>query len=540
MNEPRSIHAAEDWGVVLQSVPSKNKKEIVKRLEEIFGLDKHDAEQILSNMPLILVDNISFGLAARIKKFFQTIGAVTETTNHDMIKKNCFQVLWPQTPDLSFFMKNETGPAEAFVQEKKINPVPSEAPSLEKKATGVEIKSQIPKIHEAFAPAQPAHESPAIVPKLPAVFAKPAPETPAVPHSLPIPAMPPQGAPEIFSQPHPVSEEKPGTASSSGVDSDWERRAHELNEKLRKITDEKKRLHEQHVEVTEKVKSDFQQKIEHEKQKSEEIAKAYEDLRVQAQKQEALTQEGDAWRSKAMALGEKVRELETNLMQKTSAIEHLIQQKDELSRQSEKAAELTARVVDLEKTIGTGDEERSALQTRVSDFEKNILDAQHELENYRNREQAGSQKAAGLEREVREMKESLQARDAALAQFEKQILELAEKVRGYDALRQEHGQLVQERATIRKEYDAKLVEQEVRLSKIEEEHRRHRSRVDRKNAAATRELGEWVRGVDTVRQGLQKLILFLGSESAVLDTEKKFPLKSPLTRGPESPNQGKS
>ena len=28
-NEPRSIHAAEDWGVVLQSVPSKNKKEIV-------------------------------------------------------------------------------------------------------------------------------------------------------------------------------------------------------------------------------------------------------------------------------------------------------------------------------------------------------------------------------------------------------------------------------------------------------------------------------------------------------------------------------
>ncbi len=92
MNEPRSIHAAEDWGVVLQSVPSKNKREIVKRLEEIFELDKRDAELILSNMPLILVDNLSFGLAARVKKFFQTIGAVAETTNHDMTKKHCLQI----------------------------------------------------------------------------------------------------------------------------------------------------------------------------------------------------------------------------------------------------------------------------------------------------------------------------------------------------------------------------------------------------------------------------------------------------------------
>ena len=62
MNESKSIHAAEDWGVVLQSVPSKNKKEIVKRLEEIFGIDKRDAEQVLANMPLILVDNISLSL----------------------------------------------------------------------------------------------------------------------------------------------------------------------------------------------------------------------------------------------------------------------------------------------------------------------------------------------------------------------------------------------------------------------------------------------------------------------------------------------
>jgi DNA repair exonuclease SbcCD ATPase subunit len=506
MSEPKSIHAAEDWGVVLQSVPSKHKKEIVKRLGEIFGLDKHDAEQVLANMPLILIDDISFGLAARIKKYFQKLGTVVETTNHEMIKKNCFQIVWPQIPDLAFFLKEDARSSEAPLQEKKADAPPTEAPVPEKKYERPETAQEVQKAQEIPPSAKPAQELPA-----------------AVPH------------------PEPIAEEKPQTPSQTpAAASDWERRAHELNEKLRKIQDEKQQLSAQHTEVTEKTKNDFQRQLELEKQKSDEIKKAYEDLQDQARKQEALTQEGEEWRSKAMALSEKVREIETELMRKNSAIEHWVQEKDDLLKRAEKAAELAARVDDLEKKAWYKGEENAALQARVAEFEKNISSAAQELENYRNREQEWLQKASGLERETQEMRESLQSRDAALAQFEKQLVELAEKLRGCETLRQEHGQLVQERATIRKEYDAKLVEQEARLAKIEDENRRYRSRTDRKTAAATRELGEWVRGVDTVRQGLQKLILFLGSESAVLDNEKKFPLRSPLTRGPEAPNSGKS
>jgi len=536
MTESKSIHAAEDWGVVLQSVPSKNKKEVVKRLEEIFGIDKRDAEQVLANMPLILVDNISFGLAARIKKFFQTIGAVAETTNHDMIKKNCFQVVWPQTPDLSFFMKNETGPAEAPAPEKKGNVKPAEAPPVEKKTANYEMKPEAPKSYEAPLstkpipeapslaphypppPVKPAQEAPSLVPHYTPPPAKPVQEAPSLaPHYAPPPAKPVQEAPSIVPHPHPASEEKPAAASSSSADSDWERRAKELNEKLRKIHDEKQalhvqhteatekvkqELHAQHTEVTEKVKSEFQQQLEAEKKKGEEIAKAYEDLRTQAQKHEALTREGEEWRVRAVALGEKVRELETNLMQKSSSLDHLVQQKDDLIRQSEKA----------------------------------VAETQHELSTLRGREQEFFRKIEELERNVQYMADSLRARDGALAQFEKQIVELAEKAQGYEAMRQEHAQLSNERATIRQEYDGKLVEQEVRLAKVEEEHRRYRSRIDRKSAAATRELGEWIRGVDTIRQGLQKLILFLGSDSAVLDSERKSNLRSPLTRGPDAPN----
>jgi len=522
MNEPRSIHASEDWGVVLQSVPSKNRKGIVKRLGEIFGLDKRDAEQILSNMPLILVDNLSFGLAARIKKFFQTVGAVAETTNHDMIKKNCFQVLWPQTPDLSFFLKNETGPTEAPGADKKIPLRGTEIPPTVVSFENVESKPEIQRTLQAPQPVWPSHESPKVVPQHPPVPPKVVQEPPAViSHHPPVPPAPIPEPPSIVSQPLPVFEEKPMPPLSSGVDLDWERRAKELNEKLRKFHEEKKELHVQHVEATEKVKSEFQQQIEEEKQKRDEIArKAQEDLQREAQKHEALTREGEEWRLKAIACEEKIRDLETNLAERASAVEHLVQQKDNLAQQ-------------IERTIAESQQELSALRNRETE-------TQQELATLRGRDHESSQKISGLERTIQEMTESLRSRDAMLAQFEKQISELVEKTQGLESLRHEHGQLSRERATIRQEYDAKLADQEVRLAKVEEDNRRYRSRMDRKNAAATRELGEWIRGLDTIRQGLQKLILFLGSDSAVLDTEKKSNLRSPLTRGPDSPSAEKS
>jgi len=519
MIEPKSVQASEDWGVVLQSVPSKNKKEIIKRLGEIFEIDKRDAEQILSNMPLILVDNLSFGLAARIKKFFLTIGAVVETTNHDMIKKNCFQVLWPQTPDLAFFMKYEAGSAEASLQGKKGKAKSGSFALSEKKDGKNEMSPEVPKPHEKPSSGKPSQETPPIIPLSPSAAVMPVQESPAiVPLSPPAPETPIQESPAIVPlspsapvapvpDPFPVVfEEKPAEASPAGGDQDWERRASELNEKLRKFHEEKQELHAQHAEAAEKVKNEYQQKLEEEKRKSSERAKECEDLQREVQKHELLTREGEAWRSKAEALAEKVRELETSLTQKVAEIEELIRQKADLSQRAENAA----------------------------------AETQHELSVLRSREQESFQKIEGLERSVQEMTGALRSRDGVLAQFEKQIMELAEKSKGYESLHREHAQLARERATIRQEYDAKLEEREARLAKAEEDHRRYRSRTDRKNAAAARELGEWIRGMDTIRQGLQKLILFLGSESAVLDGEKKSNLKSPLTRGSDAPNTEKN
>lgn len=497
MNEPESIQTAEDWGVVLQSVPSKYKKEILKRLVGIFELDKHDAEQILSNMPLILADSLSYDMATHIKDFFQKVGAVAETTNHDMIKKNCFQVVWPQTPDLSFFTKGEAELMKTPVLEKKNHDTAVEIPPVEKKAPVCEVRPEPSPRQEISLPESPAPEMTVC-------------ESPRV---------------EMHLSPAPDQ-------NMSKADSKWESRAREWDKKLRKLEEEKRALQAKHAESAEKAKKEFQKSFEEEKKKSHEIAKAYEDLRKRSKKDEASTREGEDWRSKAVTLSEKVRELETNLKQMTSEVKSQTQEKEEHARRSAKAEELSSRLAELEKIVTAKDEEKAALQRRISDFEKNSSAAQRELGNHQGREQDFLQKIEELERKVRETTESLRARGSESAHFEKQVAELSGKAQGFESLRQEHAQFVQEQAAARKEYESKLSEQEARFAKIEEDHRRYRSCADRQTAAAARELIEWVRDVDTVRQGLQKLILSLGTDPAVLDAEKKPRLKSPLTRGP--------
>ncbi len=147
------------------------------------------------------------------------------------------------------------------------------------------------------------------------------------------------------------------------------------------------------AEAIEKMKDEFQRQLEEEKKKSGEIAhKADEELRKEAQRHEALTREVEELCSRALALGEKIRELEASLKEKTSLVEQLGQQKEGLTRQSEKVA----------------------------------AEAQHELAALRSREQEFLRKIEGLERNVQEMTESLRSRDRALDQLEKQILEITE------------------------------------------------------------------------------------------------------------------
>ncbi len=425
INEPRSFHAADDWAVVIQSVPSKSKKEIVKRLVEIFELDKRDAEQILSNVPLMFLDNLSFGLAVRVKKYFQKLGAVTETTNHDVIKKNCMQVLWPQAPDLSYFMKNELGSAETSAHHPDEEIRTEGKPLTGDKETGAEM----PKIHKGSPFAKPVSEPPSPPPLYPPIAPKPLRE----PMDL--------SAPEEKSKPQ----------SLSGAEADLGRQAEALNEKIRKIDLEKQLLQTQHAAALETMK----RQLEAEKQKTAEIAQAYETLQKESKKQGVASRENEEWRVKSVALEEKITGLEKDLTQKreeilrqdeewrakTAAAEEKIRQlEEELSRKQTvsepkgevpnaqtTALEEKVRSLETELSRKTEEFEQTARQKEsvLRQFEEAVSQAHQEIASLRGREQDYAQRIDGLEKNLRQMTESLRYRDQVLAEFERQITELA-------------------------------------------------------------------------------------------------------------------
>jgi len=404
INEPRPFHVADDWAVVIQSVPSKSKKEIVKRLEEIFELDKRDAVQILSSVPLMFLDNLSFGLAVRVKKYFQKLGAVTETTNHDVIKKNCMQVLWPQAPDLSYFMKNELGPTETSV-----HPSKGELSSERKPFAGEKkAEPETPKIPKGppFAEQEPEMSRPPLYPPI-----------------IPKPFRESKDNPSLSSAPA----EKPKPPSLSSPEADVRRSNEALDEKIRKIDLEKQLLQTQHAAMIETMK----QQIEAEKKKTAEITRAYENLQKEARKEAGAFQQIEEWRAKIVAMEEKIRQLEQELSQKKTALEPKGEAQDLRAEALEEKIrslenELTQKSSEFEKTLRHKESVLQQLEAAVSQ-------SHQEIANLRSREQGYVQRIEGLEKNLHQMTESLRYRDRVLAEFEKQITELAKITLSSDA-----------------------------------------------------------------------------------------------------------
>jgi predicted RNase H-like nuclease (RuvC/YqgF family) len=89
--------------------------------------------------------------------------------------------------------------------------------------------------------------------------------------------------------------------------------------------------------------------------------------------------------------------------------------------------------------------------------------------------------------------ESLRQRDEVLVALERRVQDLAEKTGNYETLKASYSKLLEESEEVTGKY-----------ARLSEEHRRLRSKNERKTATLTREMGEWVRKVDHLRQGLQK------------------------------------
>ncbi len=108
----KKTHGEEqNWCVILSPIKNEfDKKKVAHKISEIFSVSNEESMDLVSNTPIILLDNLTRPLAAKIKEFFNGIGADTVLTNDVLQKRKCYRTVWPETPDLSFL--HQWQPAE--------------------------------------------------------------------------------------------------------------------------------------------------------------------------------------------------------------------------------------------------------------------------------------------------------------------------------------------------------------------------------------------------------------------------------------------
>lgn len=554
MDDIKAANHAEDWCVILQSFHPKQKKELVKRLSEVFDLDRRDAEKAVANTPLIILDLLPFTTAGRIKNFLQKLGAVVEITNHDMIKKNCFQILWPEVPDLAFFLKEETKPA---VEEPRVEG--GQAPVLP--VDKYETPGSVEPVMGSASTASPAIEgkpTPVPVPKPDADGGKQAKEF----LEKPVKTQDEQQKREKTSRTPQKEVEQKETLPSS--ETNWrskavafENRIHELEVELGSKSEALEKLGKEREKVG--------LELEKTKESSSKTGNLEKLLEVKEKDLQTLQTEVQQWMQRTQALEKAAAEttsakeaMARELEEGKKREKELLAKVDNLERMTTEARENLKKYEDSIKmrdaTLETLEKRITEFATKAQSFESTIFEKTtalgkmtQELNMSQTREKDLLEKTETLEHQIAEMRtrlqtreEELKARDATIASLEKRIADSMEKIQEAEALRQENAKFSQERAALRKEYEAKIAEMEAQHAKLDEENRRYRSRAERKMTAATRELGEWTRGVDALRQGLQKLTQFLGSESAVPEVEKKSPFRTLFPRASNPPNKPNS
>ena len=582
MHDTRLGSVSEDWSVILQSISPKNKKEIVKQVVEIFEIDKKSAEQALSGMPLVLVDNLTFGLAVRIKSYFQKLGAVAETSNHDMVKKNCYQIVWPEVPDLAFFIKDETTSQDIpiasvpLTENAKIDHAPVvptasssvlEMPSVEKMAPDNSMPSQPSK--EDWDLKSPAKELLGNAQKI---------QSESVPSQIPQKAASDQLSKEGDLRRVQETLEKEIREKEFLEDecNDLRIRSLELESRVRELesslehrtialealTKEKEALAKQHdhsgehlARMQELDKAISMKEKEIEAQRTREKAWTIKEASMAstiAEKQKALeVLQGEltALQNHEKEILAQIHAAEFAAQEKVKALEVV---QNELATLHDKEKELSARNQTLELAAQEKEKVLNAIQNEwavlrekekelsvkiqmleasAQDKEKALENTQKELVTFLGKEKDLTAKLQTLELAAKEKDDLLMARDAMVTSLEQKVAELNNQMKEFETIQQEYARLNQERETIRTEYEQKFAEQEKGFAMKEEEHRRYRSRVDRRNAAAIREIGEWRNAVDLLRQNLHKLTLFLGNASAEPGTEKKtFPRTISINR----------
>ncbi len=94
-----------DWAVILNRAPTDfQRQRAIDRLMEIFHLSTDEANDLMVNTPLVLLDEISLDAAEKIREHFAQTGIDCYATNDLLQKRKCFRAIWPEAPNLAHIL----------------------------------------------------------------------------------------------------------------------------------------------------------------------------------------------------------------------------------------------------------------------------------------------------------------------------------------------------------------------------------------------------------------------------------------------------
>lgn len=126
-----------NWSIILNPLRNElDKKRVARKISEAFLLSPDEASDLVSNTPIILLDNLTRNDAVRVKHYFQSTGAEIMLTNDIFLKRKCYRTVWPDPPSLSFLegwqaakQEREEMPAEELAVEEALQEIQSLAPN---------------------------------------------------------------------------------------------------------------------------------------------------------------------------------------------------------------------------------------------------------------------------------------------------------------------------------------------------------------------------------------------------------------------------
>ena len=149
----------QNWCLILNPLRSEiDKKKVAQKISEVFSLSVEESSDLVSNTPIILLDNLTRALALKLKEYFRTAGADMMLTNDVFQKRKCYRTVWPEPPNLSFLHDWDRKEEEVSIPAQQVldphealdeirtlsNDVPTPAPTPEPEEAEVVPMSSIP------------------------------------------------------------------------------------------------------------------------------------------------------------------------------------------------------------------------------------------------------------------------------------------------------------------------------------------------------------------------------------------------------------